>query len=237
MHYTHQQPLITTMKNYTLSLPGIQAAAEAAQQFIDEHGDQGMQFEVLMLFSYLQAHGTAAAATAAPSVQRWTLGNPSAQAQPPALAAVPDWFADGVKQFAGRKMTASAIMSSLGRPTDIKSLREAGAWLRQLYGEPTRSNGQTIFSIFGIQTGAAARAQMFADDPDAESAFAAGIPIGAKAINFAAIKQGGRYKPDEIARLMKLQGTQQEITEIGKALTQHGFQYHEDGSFDLSPRT
>lgn len=235
MHTTTTTITIGTMKNTTLSLSDIQTAAECADQFIAEHGDCGLPYETLMILSFVKAQCSAQSRPSSPIADAIArkVAAPAALAD---LSSPPAWFTEGVLQFAGRRMTASAIMSALGRPTDIKSLREAGAWLRKLYGEPLRSNGQTLFAIFAHQTGAAAVAELAGNEIDPEDAFSPALPLESRAINFAAKMQTGLYKPDEIARRVGGQGTDSEATRVGKALTQAGFRYV-DGSFDLAPAT
>jgi hypothetical protein len=222
----------------TLSLKDLQDASEAASNFIEDHGDCGMSHEILMLFCFLKANS----ATPAPvSPQRWTIGSPGAT-RPATVLSIPEWFTEGVQQFAGKKVTASSIMTALGRPTDIGALREAGSWLRQLYGEPYRSGGQTLFVIAGAQKTHPGTAALLpqADGNEAvdENPYSASIPIASRVKNFTAKHQSGRFTVEKVANLMGMQGTSKELVEIGKALTKFACRYWpEDGTFDLSLKT
>lgn len=211
----------------TLSLAELKAATDAADRFIDENGDCGLAYETILSLCFIKA---VAAGHAVHSAQRNPIAEAIARKVTSADAgAVPDWFADGLKQFRGRRLTASQLLTGMGRPTDIKSLRDAGAWLRQMYGQPMRSGGQTLFVIPG-------EAHEQASGADAlEDAFAPGVPLGSKAVAFAIQRQEGQFTPKEIAHMLGYHGNANEVMEIGRALHAQGFPFDaESGRYSMA---
>jgi hypothetical protein len=207
-----------------LSMNEVQAAMNATDRFIDANGDCGLSFEAILSLCFIKA--TMAVSSAPAAAINTTAAAITRTVAVPASSGVPEWFADGVKRLQGRRLTASAIMKTMGRPTDMKTLRDAGVWLRSLYGEPMRSGGQTLFVIAGDAPPPVAL------EVDSEDAFAPGIPLASKAVNFAILKQTGLFKPEEIARQLGYIGSTIECMEIGKALTEQGFRY-ENGYFNV----
>jgi hypothetical protein len=225
-----------------LSLNELQQAAESAETFMAEHGDCGLAFETIMTMCFIKQQLAALPTRTTPhnpvadAIARRAAGTQGA-------AAIPDWFRDGLKTCQGRRLTASQIMTAMGRPTDIGNLRLAGVWLRQLYGEPHRSGGQTLFIIPGTgvptrQAHAAQPAGNAGDDEHDESQFAPGIPLGSKAVSWCAQRNKGIFTPVEIANALGHPGTAAEVQEIGKALHQYGFHWDDaHQAYDLgAPR-
>lgn len=200
----------------------VQAAAEAANEFIDQHGDMEMSYETILALCFTELR-LSAKATRTP-----VAAEPSDE--------VPDWFAEGAKRFAGRKVTATEILESMGRPSGIKSLREAGGWLRELYGEPERKGGQTKFAI----PYRPAHAPSFApssddgDDDAHQDPFPPDMPLDTKARKFVAITHEGFYTPEQVAHLVGHQGAKEEIVTVGKVLSAERLRYGDDGRFNFT---
>ncbi|MNK29193.1 hypothetical protein D3C87_475840 [compost metagenome] len=206
-----------------LSIEDIATATQDADDFVRKHGECGLPFESLVLMCFIKHHQPKTASAPANHPQE----------TPPHTDEVPDWFSEGVKRYAGQKVTASTILSGLQRATNIGALRQAGAWLRKLYGEPIRSGGQTLFAVAGRQVSEAKALEYTEND----NAFDPAIPLGTRAIAFAAREKKGRYKPEQIAVILGHKGTPDEAMEIGKALTKYGFPHIGDGVFDIRPLT
>ena len=224
IHAHHIQSLNHTIMHTDLSIEELKNASESADRFIDQHGDCGLAYETVLLLCFVKA------ATARPVINNtMTVSASIARKVAGGAQPIPEWFTEGVKQLAGRRVTASVVLSALGRQADMKALRDAGAWLRQLYGQPSRSGGQTLFVISSSDAASAAQAS-----DDNENPLGAGIPLGSRAINFAMLRAEGRYTPAEIANHLGHQGTAREIVEIGKALTDNGYPFDAEGYFSMS---
>jgi hypothetical protein len=112
----------------------VQNAIEEAREFEHEHADVGISFEALVMMCYLDIGNVTTPNSLSPTQCRTNVSPPP-------------WFSSALAQFAGRRVTAKDVLQAMSRPTDMLSLREAGAWLRSIYGEPTRSGGRITYRI------------------------------------------------------------------------------------------
>lgn len=141
---------------------------------------------------------------------------------------VPGWFTDVLSQMGENRVTSSMVLKRAGKPSGIGELRKAGAWLRKLYGEPMRSNGQIIFIVPGSQSDST-------EEEDTESADHPDIPLASKISTFAA-KNTGNFTAKEIATAMRLQGTADELKLIWDVMTGLKKHMNASGQFMLSYR-
>ncbi len=66
---------------------------------------------------------------------------------PTATQDVPEWFTQTLSQMPESRVTSSMVFQAASQKPSMLQLRMAGTWLRSLYGEPKRSNGQILFTI------------------------------------------------------------------------------------------
>ncbi|WOH61924.1 hypothetical protein [Bradyrhizobium sp. BWC-3-1] len=119
-------------------------AEKAAHDFIATHGTDHVPYNTLLTLCYIDEKLSPVATGSAHAV---AVQKPSLPASAGSSVDAPQWFIDGLTQFAGRKVSSSVILKALGRTADIAASRQAGVWLREIVGEPSRSNGQTVFAI------------------------------------------------------------------------------------------
>jgi hypothetical protein len=132
-------------------------AISDAREFTRLHGDTGLSLEALALMHLLKRlqSPTTITTSITPSPPPTPISHPRAipEVQEYSDDEVPKWFTDALPQFTGRRVTPKDIMEAIGRPTDLGSLRLAGAWLRMLFGPPKRSNGRASYHIPYQETG------------------------------------------------------------------------------------
>jgi hypothetical protein len=105
-------------------------------------------------------------------------------------------------------------LAKLGRPHDLVAARQAGVWLRQMFGEPYRSNGRTVFAIppNNLQQNTAPPI-----DDDIENPFHPQIPIASRVDAFMSRNQG-KFTAQEIASAIGSSGSNDELSEIWRKL-------------------
>lgn len=207
-----------------MNIEDVKRAKSAAMQFIDTYGDRIAPLQTLILLCFVDqklSHSTATAtdfsATAPVPVREQSHGHPQ-------------WLLDALPMFAGKKVTSSAILKALGRPSDLTETRQLGVWLREIVGEPKRSNGQTVFHIPGTSPAATAH-QARSAEPDIEEPMRADVPLRSRAKTWTIGKQG-KFTPAMIATALGIAGTQEELGEIWDGLNEFKFPF-EGGAFIL----
>jgi len=124
---------------------------------------------------------------------------------------VPEWFEVGIQALAGKCITATDAMATTGQPTDMRNLRLAGKWLRQLGYESRRSGGQILFRVKPKTTTGAA--------------FDATRTPAERAIDYVKSLNDFRMTTQEIAQAISVDATKQNHYDIWAALNQAGVKY------------
>lgn len=211
-----------------MKLDDLLKAQDDARAFIDEHGAQGFEFNHIVTLCYVTILMKAGPSASAPGHMTATI--PTI----PTSTIIPDWFVSALPSLAGQKLSSSAVLAAMGRPTDIGSTRAAGAWLRQLCGDPKRSNGQTMFLI-GLRASPPADAKEKPDSPmedDPENPYPASLPMAARVTNFAAINDGHRVTAEQVAIAIGVPSNRENLGAIWGQLETYGRQ-QPDRSFIL----
>jgi hypothetical protein len=184
-------------------------ALDAANHFIQETdgGDYASVDAILtMCYMDIRLQQVAMPAPVASQIATVALNNYNDTA--------PQWFADALVPMAGTRVTSGAVLKAAGRPFGMTELRQAGVWLRNLYGEPKRSNGQILFEIPGVK-------QASTKEEDPENPYHSSLPISTCALDFAALSDG-EFTSKQIAISVGRQGTTAECHSIWEALTKNG---------------
>lgn len=194
------------------------AAKAAADKFISDHGDQGQSYQTILLMCML---------TAAPA--RTSAVVPAPETAPAHQPDAPAWLIDVLPIFAGKKVTSSAIMAAAGKPAGIGELRETGAILRRLVGQPSRSNGQTVFSIpHTLQHEIEVPPTRYAvADADLDDPYHPALPLAVRVTNFKA-KGNGAVQINQIIARLGLSGTKEEKYTIHETLIGLGVHYENE---------
>lgn len=197
-----------------MNIEDVKRAKSAAMQFIDTYGDQIAPLQTLIVLCFVDqklSQGTATATAAiefAPVPVRET------------SSSHPQWLLDALPMFAGKKVTSSAILKALGRPSDLTATRQLGVWLREIVGEPKRSNGQTVFHIPGGNPVPALQQPESTPDQEEHDVEDPNHPGGSmnSRIGLWTLDKVGKFSPPMIASSMGLAGTQKELIEIWDCL-------------------
>lgn len=172
-------------------------AEKAAHDFIATHGTDYAPFNTILTLCYIDeklSDRSNVVAVHAPA------SAPPRPASAGSSVDAPQWFTDALSQFAGRKVSSSTILKSLGRTADMAATRQAGIWLREIVGEPSRSNGQTVFAIpsNNVQREAAND-----EEDEHENPFHQNIPIASRVDYFLSRNQG-KFTVEEIAKAINV---------------------------------
>jgi hypothetical protein len=120
-----------------MNIEQFKQAKRAANAFIEENGDEHAPYNTILTMCYMEILLSQVA---------MTTGRTATVATPTATT-TPEWLVSTLPKFAGRKVTSGEILKAAGQPAGMKQLRQVGAWLREILGEPSKSNGQTLFSV------------------------------------------------------------------------------------------
>lgn len=201
-----------------MNISDIKRARDAAEQFIIENGSHHASFDTIMLMCFIEQRSDTAAKKPDHHSKPATTTHGTATDSATTTTDIPTWFLDSLKPHAGRRVTASAVLKGANLPSGIGELRQAGAWLRSLYGEPKRSNGQILYDI-------SMRHVVEDMEDDVESPYNKAIPMASRVLAFMALNTG-KYSELQIALAMGVDPTLAAQREIHSALTLHKVEHN-----------
>ncbi len=197
--------LLYTTKEIDMNIDDFTTSRERAIEFISKYEPKDVGFAAIISMCYAEILFSRCSGS----------GSQLQESSNSSSDTAPDWFIDTLPQFTGRRVTSTMIFKAYGRQATMVDLRKAGVWLRAMFGEPRRSNGQILFDIpMDVLPSGLAISPMMAGNDNA-------IAIASNVAKFMD-QTKGIFTPQQVAKAIGAEQNNASLFEIVEALRKNG---------------